>query len=396
MVPVPPVAYGGTERVVAALATELVRRGHDVTVFASGDSTVDGRLRPVIDRALWATGYRGDVSAHMLRAVERCWSEAGRFDLIHSHVEAFGFPLARHAPVPVVSTLHGRLDVAGMPELIEEYRDIPLVAISESQKRWAPDANWVGVVHNGLPLEHMPHGQRTDDHLLFVGRIAPEKGVADAIELARRVGARLRIAAKVHDPSEQVHFDAVVRPAVDAGVVEFLGELPPSARDPLFAAARATLMLGAWPEPFGLVAIESLATGTPVVARRAGALPEIVAHGVDGFIVDDLAEAELALRLLPRLDRRLIRSRALERFSAARMADGYEAVYRRLLGIDESPIEEPKGLAAEQPRTGAAGSPVAINLAVVAGDPARRTAPDGGDGRTHARRSPVMSPVSSG
>jgi len=331
MLPVPPVAYGGTERVVAALATELGKRGHDVTVYASGDSTVDARLRPVVERALWRTGYRGDVSAHMLRAVARCWAEADRFDIVHSHVESFGFPFARHAPVPVVTTLHGRLDVAGMPGLLDEFTDIPLVAISESQKRWAPDANWVGVVHNGLPLEHMPTSRDIDDSLLFVGRIAPEKGVADSIELARRVDIPLKIVAKVHDPSEIALHEQLVAPAVATGDVEFLGELPPSARDPLYASVRATLMLGAWPEPFGLVAIESLATGTPVIARRAGALPEIVEHGIDGYIVDDLDEAEHAVRLLDRLDRRVIRRRAITRFSASRMADGYLAAYRSVL-----------------------------------------------------------------
>lgn len=331
MVPVPPVGYGGTERVVAALATELGRRGHDVTVFASGDSTVDARLRPVVDRALWRTGYRGDVSAHMLRAVARCWAEADRFDIVHSHVEAFGFPFARHAPVPVVTTLHGRLDVAGMPALLDEFHDVPLVAISESQKRWAPDANWVGVVPNGLPLEHMPTSREVDDTLLFVGRIAPEKGVAESIELARRVDIPLKIVAKVHDPSEIALREQLVGPAVATGNVEFLGELPSSARDPLYASARATLMLGAWPEPFGLVAIESLATGTPVIARRAGALPEIIEHGIDGYLVDDLDEAEHAVRLLDRLDRPLIRRRAIARFSAGRMVDGYLAVYRSVL-----------------------------------------------------------------
>jgi len=331
MVPVPPVAYGGTERVVAALASELTKRGHDVTVFASGDSTVAGRLRPVVERALWRTGHHGDVSAHMLRAVARCWAEADQFDLIHSHVEAFGFPLARHASVPVVSTLHGRLDGGGIPELLEEFSDIPLVAISESQKRWAPDANWVDVVHNGLPLEAMPFVPEPDDYLLFVGRIAPEKGVADAIALARRVEAKLLIAAKVHDPSERTHFESIVQPAVGVGDVEFLGELPPQARDPLYASARATVMLGAWPEPFGLVAIESLAAGTPVIARRAGALPEIVVHGVDGYLVDDVDESVQAFRMLDRLDRGRIRERALDRFSAARMTDHYETIYRTLL-----------------------------------------------------------------
>jgi len=337
MVAVPPPAYGGTERIVSALATSLTRRGHDVTVYASGDSTVEATLRPVVDRALWQSGYRGDVAAPLLRAVARCWADAPHFDVIHSHVEAFGFLFARYAPVPVVSTLHGRLDGSGMPDLIDEFDDIPLVAISESQRRWAPDANWVGVVHNGLPLEHVPASSVVEDYLVFVGRAIREKGLAEAVELAERVGLPLKIGAKVHNALERETYEAIVQPAVAAGRVEFLGELPAAVRDPLLAAARATLMLGAWPEPFGLVAIESLATGTPVIARRAGALPEIVEHGIDGFLVDDLAEAELAVRLVDRLDRKLIRRRALERFSAERMAQGYEAIYRAVL--QDSPAE---------------------------------------------------------
>jgi len=304
MVAVPPPAYGGTERIVAALANTLTRRGHDVTVYASGDSTVDAKLRPVAERALWASGYRGDAAAPLLRAVARCWADARHFDLIHSHVEAFGFLLARYAPVPVVSTLHGRLDGDGMPDLLADFEDIPLVAISESQRRWAPDANWVGVVHNGLPLEHLPASGAVEDYLLFIGRVIREKGIAEAVELADRVRLPLKIGAKVHEDVERQTFETIVQPAVAAGRVEFLGEVPPGARDPLMAAARATLMLGAWPEPFGLVAIESLATGTPVIARRAGALPEIVEHGVDGFLVDDLVEAELAVRMVDGLDRR--------------------------------------------------------------------------------------------
>jgi len=333
MVSVPPVAYGGTERVVAALATELVHRGHDVTVFASGDSAVEGTLRPLVPQALWRAGYRGDVSAHMIRAVARCWAEIDQFDIVHSHVEGFGFPFARHAPVPVVSTLHGRLDGAGMPELLDDFPDIPLVAISESQKRWAPGANWVAVVHNGLPFENLPITAEIADYLLFVGRIAAEKGVAEAIDLARRVGLPLKMAAKVHDATERALFEALVKPAASDGIVDFRGELSAAARDPLYTAAKATLMLGAWPEPFGLVAIESLAAGTPVIARRSGALPEIVEHGVDGYLVDDLAEAERAVQMLSRLDRRAIRRRAIERFSAHRMADRYETIYRAAVNV---------------------------------------------------------------
>ncbi|HET6379537.1 MAG TPA: glycosyltransferase family 4 protein [candidate division Zixibacteria bacterium] len=331
MEPVPPVAYGGTERVVAALAEELARRGHDVTVFASGDSKVSARLVPVIPVALWRRGYRGDVSSFIAAGIAECWRRADEFDVIHSHVEGLGFLMARHCPTPVLSTLHGRLDSFGMPQLLNAFRDVPLVAISHSQRRWAPEANWVATIHHGLPLDRAPFGDRPGEYLAFVGRCTPEKGVAEAIELATLSGMPLRMAAKVHDPEEQEHFEEVVRPAIDDGRIDWLGELPPAQRDPMLASALATLMLGAWPEPFGLVAIESLACGTPVIARRAGALPEIVEHGVDGFLVDDVAEARLAVELAPRLNREEIRRRALARFGVERMTDAYENAYRALL-----------------------------------------------------------------
>lgn len=331
MLSVPPPTYAGTERIVATLADELLARGHDVTLFAPGDSEFEGNLVASPDESLWSTGYRGDVSSFINVTLAHVWKRAEEFDIVHSHVEALGFLFARHAPVPVVTTMHGRLDIAGIPELLEEFSDIPLVAISDSQRRWSPDANWVATIHHGLPLERMPFDPTPGDYLAFVGRITPEKGVADAIEVAHEAGLPLRIAAKVYDEHEREHFAEAVEPHLRDGEVEFLGELGPAERDALYAGARATLMLGAWPEPFGLVAIESMATGTPVVARRAGALTETIEHGVTGFIVDDNAEAGLALERAPELDRATVRARALERFSPKRMVDDYEQVYRELI-----------------------------------------------------------------
>lgn len=346
MEPVPPVAYGGTERIVAALAEELVHRGHQVTVFASGDSKVAASLVPVLPRALWRRGYRGDVSAFISMGVAECWRRAADFDVIHSHVEGLGFLMARHCDTPVLSTLHGRLDSSGMPQLLSAFPDIPLVAISDSQRRWAPNAHWIATIHHGLQLERMPFGDHPGDYLAFVGRCTPEKGVAEAIELSRRTGIPLRAAAKVYDPAEQEYFAKVVAPAIETAALDFLGELPPTQRDPLYASALATVMLGPWPEPFGLVAIESLACGTPVIARRAGALPEIIEHGVDGYLVDDLTEAELAVELVAGLDRGLIRRRALARFGVTRMTDEYEAAYRRLLGAAATEAEPARAGAA--------------------------------------------------
>lgn len=333
MVSIPPPRYAGTERIVAVLLAELTRRGHCVTLFGPGDSQVEGELVPTIDRALWSSGMRGDPTPYIQVSIERAWSIADRFDLIHSHLDTLSFSFARHAPVPVLHTLHGRLDMPGVPELLDEFRDIPLVAISESQRRWWPHNNWVATVHHGLPLEAAPFSEHPGEYLAFVGRIAPEKGVAAAIELARSVNLPLRMAAKVHEIEEQQLFAEVVAPAIEEGIVTFEGELGATARDQLLAGALATVMLGAWPEPFGLVAIESMATGTPVIARRAGALPEIIQHGLTGFLVDDLHEARFALRRTSRLSRQRIRNEALQRFGVRRMVDEYEAVYRQLAGV---------------------------------------------------------------
>lgn len=338
---VPPVGYGGTERVVAALAEGLDARGHDVTVFASGDSEAAGRIEPTVAAALWDHGFDGDATYHLQRTAAMVWDDADRFDIIHSHIENHGFALARHCPTPVVSTLHGRLDTPGLPELLAEYDDIPLVAISDNQRRWLPDLAWVGTIHHGLGLAAMPFRRRPGDHMTVIGRISPEKGIAEAIELATMTGYPLDIAAKVHRPEEHELFASLVQPAIDAGIVRFHGELPPEQRDPLLAGSLVTLMLGGWPEPFGLVAIESLATGTPVIARRAGALPEIIEPGVNGFLVDDVMEASAALDKIKDLDRDRIRARAIERFSIERMTREYETVYERVLASRPSTVPLP-------------------------------------------------------
>jgi glycosyltransferase involved in cell wall biosynthesis len=337
MLPVPPPGYSGTERVVAALVDELVDRGHDVTLYAPGDSDVSCKLVPTIPKSLWAAGYEGDVSAYINVALAHAWRDHDQYDIIHSHVETLGFLFARHCPTPVVTTLHGRLDVSGIPALVAEFRDIPLVAISDSQGRWFPGANWIQTVHHGLPLERAPFGHDPGGYLALVGRVTPEKGVDDAVKLARRARLQLKLAAKVYDQHEKIYFAETVAPAIDDGIVEFQGELGQVERDKLYSGALATVMLGAWPEPFGLVAIESMATGTPVIGRRAGALTETVEHGVDGFLVDDLDEATLAVQRVHELDRSLIRRRALERFSVQRMTDEYEEVYRTLLDGRDQP-----------------------------------------------------------
>jgi glycosyltransferase involved in cell wall biosynthesis len=335
MLPVPPAAYGGTERVVENLVAELHARGHHVTLFASGDSKVDCELVPIAPQSLWSTGYRGDVSTYINKGLAMIWDQHDRFDIIHSHVETLGFLFARHCPTPVVTTLHGRLDLYGIPELLNEFTDIPLVAISDSQRQYSPGNNWAATIHHGLDLSGMPWESASGDYLTFLGRITPEKGVDDAIEVARRTGLTLKVMAKVYDVHETVHFDDLVRPAIEAGIAEYLGELGPAKRDPIIAGGLATLMLGDWPEPFGLVAIESMATGTPVIARPSGGLAETVEPGLTGFLVNNVDEAVEAVAKAGSLDREQVRSRALERFSRSRMVDDYEVVYERLIAKPE-------------------------------------------------------------
>ena len=332
VLPLPPVGYAGTERIIATLALGLHARGHAVTVFAAGDSDLPCEVVPVVPRALWPAGHRGNLTNYFDLAVARAWEQQDRFDVFHSHVDTAGFAMARYSDTPVVTTLHGRLDVGGTIDLIDAHRDIPLVAISASQRRWNPDANWVATIPHGLDFSTTPRSTEVGDHLLLVGRLTREKGIAEAIELARRTGRRLVMAAKAHEHAEQAMFRELVQPAIDEGVVDWRGEVTGGERDELMAAAFATVMLGAWPEPFGLVAIESMATGTPVIARRAGAYTETIEHGVTGFLVDDEDEAVLAVERIERLDRRIISAQARERFSVDRMIGRYEAAFESIVG----------------------------------------------------------------
>lgn len=332
MLPVPPPRYGGVERIVAVLAEGLHARGHAVTVFAPGDSSVSGELVATVPRGLWGDGFHPAPSAHYQRTCDLVVARADDFDVIHSHIDQYGFAIADRAQVPVVSTIHGRTDTAPLATELARQPRPQLIAISDSQRSYVPSANWLATIHHGLPLEQAPVGDGGGGFVLFVGRLSADKGVAETVEAARIAGKRLVIAAKALAPNEIEVFETVVAPAVREGVVEFVGEVDATGRDRLLGEAQATLMLSRWPEPFGLVAIESLATGTPLVAARSGALPEIVAHGIDGFIVDSPAEAAQALARAPALDRALIRQRALARFSVGRMLDRYEEVYTRLAG----------------------------------------------------------------
>jgi glycosyltransferase involved in cell wall biosynthesis len=327
---VPPGAYGGTERIVHGLVTELHRRGHEVTTFASGDSSVPGRHIETVPQALRPIGYTGDSLPYMQQTLHAVLARADGFDLIHSHLEWISLLLARVSPVPVVSTFHGRLDLPWAEDL---FADPPpgLVAISQNQASTQPDIPWAGVVHNGLRLADSPFGKARTDALCFVGRVVPEKGIVESIEIAKAADRPLKIAAKVAAGGlEREYFDEVFQPALKAAgsTVEYLGEVSQGERDQLFAESYAALMPGSWPEPFGLVAIEALACGTPVIARPTGALPEIVRDGIDGFFGDDVRAMAFRVDRVGDLDRQAIRDSVIERFSVERMTDGYEAIYR--------------------------------------------------------------------
>jgi glycosyltransferase involved in cell wall biosynthesis len=331
MLPVPPPGYGGIERVVGELTKELVRRGHAVTLFASGDSTAPGQLIPTVPKSLRGRGLDQDIAPYLVTTIFDVLDRAAEFDVIHTHLEAAGLLLAQMTPVPVVITFHNRLDVPWAPAALRRARR-GLVAISQSQASAARGATWERIVYNGLDLSAAPFDRRRGDGFCFVGRINPEKGALDAIEIARMTGRPLKIAAKIGWTSaEQSYFDDVFKPALERADVEFLGELGSSDRDQLYAESYATLMPGSWPEPFGLVAIESMACGTPVLARRAGALPEIIRDGIDGFLADDNMGMAFRVDDIGLLDRRGIHESVLERFSASRMADGYEEVYRAMI-----------------------------------------------------------------
>jgi len=325
---VPPKLYGGTERVVSWLTEELVRQGHEVTLFASGDSQTSARLIPCAPEALRLSGVRDPLAPHVLM-VERVLQMAHEFDIIHFHIDYLHLPLMRRSGHPYLTTLHGRLDLPEMFPFYKEFREAPFVSISQAQRRPLPFLNWVGTVHHGLPRDLYRPSYEPGKYLAFLGRISPEKRPDRAIELAERVGIRLLMAAKV-DRADQDYFREVIRPRLRSPWVEFIGEITDGEKQEFLAGALALLMLIDWPEPFGLVMIEANACGTPVIAWRCGSVPEIIEPGRNGFIVESLEEAERAVEALARISRRECRRVFEERFTAERMARDYLALYRRL------------------------------------------------------------------
>jgi glycosyltransferase involved in cell wall biosynthesis len=329
---VPPSRYGGTERVVSYLTEELVRLGHEVTLFASGDSETRAKLVAACPRALWRDPDCHEMLPHHVRLMELVFADVSRFDLIHFHCDYLHFPLLRRCPCPSLTTLHGKLHIPDLHGLLAEYTEVPLVSICHNQRRPIPDANWQATVYHGIPRDLHTFREWPAEYLLFLGRVSPEKRLDRAIEIARRAGRKLKVAAKIY-PEERAYYQQTIEPLLhqSRSFVEFIGEVGGREKDQLLGNAHALLFPIDWPEPFGLVMIEALACGTPVIGWRCGSVPEVIMDGVTGFVVDNIDQAVHAVSQVAGLNRRVCRDVFEQRFDAARMARDYLQVYRRLI-----------------------------------------------------------------
>ena len=338
---VPPARYGGTERVVSLLTEELVRRGHDVTLFASGDSTTTAHLVPTVDTALWKQEQVRDPLVYWTITLGEVYRRAGRgeFDVIHSHLDFLTFPYGGLVAAPTVTTLHGRLDLPDLPRIYARFPDAPVISISDAQRRPLPDAGWLATVYNGVDTDGLAFNPRGGEYLAWIGRISPEKGLDRAIRIARAAGLPLKVAARLplldrNDPNVRAdwdYYDGIVKPLLDEANVEFVGEVGDAEKPAFLGNALALLNPIDWPEPFGLVMAEALSCGTPVVARRRGSVPELVRHGVTGLIGETDEELARLCHEVHAIDRAACRDEAVWRFSVEAMTVGYEQAYRRVL-----------------------------------------------------------------
>jgi glycosyltransferase involved in cell wall biosynthesis len=328
---VPPRLYGGTERVVSYLTEELVRLGHHVTLFASGDSRTAATLVAACPHALRLHGTCRDHLAPHLFMLEEVVRRADQFDVIHFHIAQLHFPVMRRlADVAHVTTLHGRLDLDELRPLYREFNDMPVVSISDAQRHPLPEAGWIATIYHGLPMEPFTFDPAPGGYLAFLGRISPEKRVDRAIEIATASGHALRIAAKV-DPVDRDYFDRQIRPLLDNPLIEFIGEIADDQKSAFLGKAKALLFPIDWPEPFGLVMIEAMACGLPVIAFPGGSVGEVIEDGVTGFVVDTIQDAVEAVRRIDEIDRYACRETFERRFSVRRMATQYVDVYQRLV-----------------------------------------------------------------
>ena len=328
---VPPKLYGGTERIVSFLCEELVHQGHDVTLFASGDSKTAAKLIPCSDMALRLNpSVRESLPYHIIM-LDQVRRRMDQFDVLHFHIDVLHAPLVHEIADRTLTTLHGRLDLPDLVPFYTAFPELPLASISNDQQRYLSSANWMGTVYHGLPRDLLPFQPKNDGYLAFLGRIAPEKGPDKAIEIAVRSGMPLKIAAKV-DRVDQQYWETKIRPMVDAHPgVEFIGEINEHEKARFLGGAAALLFPIDWPEPFGLVMIEAMSCGTPVIAYRRGSVPEIVEDGVSGFVVDDVEQAVAAVQRIASFDRATVRAQFERRFTAEQMARGYMEIYRTLL-----------------------------------------------------------------
>jgi len=327
---VPPQLYGGTERVVSWLTEELVRQGHDVTLFASGDSRTSAELVPICPRSLRLNEEVVDSLAYHLVQLQKVQDWSHRFDLIHYHTDYFHFPISRLSAVPQLTTLHGRLDLPDLQLIYDEFSEMPLVSISNNQRRPISQANFVGNVYHGMPTNLYDYKNGSGGYLAFLGRICRDKGVEESIEVAKRAGIPLKIAAKV-DATDRDYYEREIRPLLDHPLVEFVGEIDDAQKSDFLGNALALLFLIDWPEPFGLVMIESMACGTPVIAHSRGSVPEVVEHGRSGWIVSNTEEAVQAVERIGQINRRACRKCFERRFSVSRMARDYVQLYYELV-----------------------------------------------------------------
>jgi len=330
---VPPKHYGGTERIVSYLTEELVRLGHEVTLFASGDSVTNARLIAPCQRSLRKNEKCKDPVAREVLLVDHVLEHAGEFDVIHFHTGYLHFPVCRCLSVPHLTTLHGRLDLPDLVPVFDRFRNEPLISISNAQRQPLAWANWQTTIYHGLRTDLFSFRRGSDDYLAFLGRISPEKGADRAIEIAKRVGIPLKIAAKV-DRADRRYFKRVVEPLLNESYVEWVGEISDHQKNDFLGNAYALLFPIDWPEPFGLVMIEAMACGTPVIAYDRGSVPEVMDDGVTGFIVRELDEAAEAVRRVRNLSRARCREVFDKRFTATRMANDYIHMYQRMLGRD--------------------------------------------------------------
>lgn len=333
---VPPKLYGGTERVVSSLTEELVRMGHDVTLFASADSMTKAKLVEVCAESLRLSPESVDHLAHHIVLMEHVLRLKDEFDIIHFHIDYLHYSFSRRERYTHITTLHGRLDLPDLVPLYEIFNDMPVVSISDSQRDPLPHLNWQGTVHHGLPKDYYTFHRGPGKYLAFLGRTSPEKGLDRAIEIARAAGMPLKIAAKI-DRVDQEYFDSCIRPLLDGSGVEFVGEVGFPEKNDFLGNAAALLFPICWPEPFGLVMIEAMACGTPVIAYPFGSVPEVISDGVSGYIVPDLDSAVQTVKKVNDLDRKKVRKYFEQHFTADRMAKEYLAVYERLTSRKKIP-----------------------------------------------------------